>query len=205
MGEKIKVLVADDTLIAREGWKRILETEESIEVIGEAITAQEVLQKVRELRPNVLLMDLKWFDDESAGQTAIAQIKQEFPEIKAIAVTAYANLVAGARKAGAEAVLPKGFSKLELVELIRTIHGLKSFPPPTEESQTVDELSSREIEILTLMAEGLKDKEIAKRLSISMSTAKKHAASIISKLRVANRAQAVAIGFEKGLLKRHKR
>lgn len=198
----IRVLIADDTLIAREGWKRILETVEEIEVIGEVTTAQETPSKVRELQPDVLLMDLKWFDDESAGAAAIAQIERESPQTKVVAITAYPELIADARRAGAEAALSKGFSKSELVDVIRAVHELESFPVPTREVKVAEELSDREKEVLALISEGLTDKQIADRLIIAESTAKNHVANILSKLGAANRTQAVAIGFEGGILKR---
>lgn len=127
MEPRIRVLLADDTLIAREGWKKILETEEGIEVIGEAITAQEVPQKVRELQPDVLLMDLKWFEDESAGAAAIAKVNQVSHQTKVVAITVYPHLIADARKVGCEAALPKGFSKVELVGTIRAVSNLDGF------------------------------------------------------------------------------
>jgi two-component system NarL family response regulator len=197
-------MIADDTLVAREGCKTILETVDDIEFIGEAITAQETPKKVRELQPDVLLMDLKWFGDESAGAAAIVQIKRESPRTKVVAMTAYPSLIPAARRAGAEAALPKGFSKEELVDTIRAIHELESFPPPPPpvEVQTADELSNREKEVLVLLARGLTDKAIATELIIAESTAKNHVASILSKLDAANRTQAVAIGFQMGILKR---
>lgn len=197
----ITVLLADDTLIAREGWKKILMTEPDIVVMGEVIIAQETLHKVHDLRPDVLLMDLKWFDDENAGVSAIAQIKREAPATKVVAITAYTDLVPGARKAGAEAVLPKGFSKAELIDTIRAVHQLASFPLISELPQLAEPLSPREQEVLALMAKGMTDREIAGQLYISTSTAKNHGRSIMGKLGAINRAQAVALGFERGLLK----
>ena len=197
----ITVLLADDTLIAREGLKKILTMERDITVVGEVTIAQETLGKVRELRPDILLMDLKWFDDENAGASAIAQIKREMPATKVVAITAYTDLVPSARKAGAEAVLPKGFSKAELIETIRAVHQLASFPLVSEPPQLFEALSLREQEVLALMARGMTDKDIGQSLSISTSTAKNHVRSIMGKLGAINRAQAVAIGFERGLLK----
>jgi DNA-binding NarL/FixJ family response regulator len=202
---KIKVLLADDTLIAREGWKKILMTEPDIAVVGEIMIAQETLHKVRELQPDVLLMDLKWFDDENAGASAIAQIKHEAPATKVVAITAYTDLVPGARKAGAEAVLPKGFSKAELIETIRAVHELANFPLISEPLALAEPLSPREQEVLALMSRGMTDKEIGRQLSISNSTAKNHVRSVMGKLDALNRAQAVAIGFERGLLKENDR
>jgi DNA-binding NarL/FixJ family response regulator len=202
MPARIKILLADDTLIAREGWKKILETVDDIEVIGEATTAQETPIKVKELRPDILLTDLKWFEDETAGVAAIAQIRRESPQTKVVAITAYPHLIAGARRTGAEAALPKGFSKSELVATIRAVYKLESIPLRTPGVQICNGLSDRETEMLTLMAQGLTDKEIASRLTIAESTAKNHVANILRKLDAANRTQAVAIGFQKGILKR---
>ena len=201
MSLPIKVLLADDTLIAREGWKKILMTEPDIAVVGEVIIAQETLHKVIDLQPDVLLMDLKWFDDENAGASAIAQIKREAPGTKVVAITAYTDLVPGARRAGAEVVLPKGFSKAELIDAIRAVHQLASFPLVSEPPQLAEPLSAREQEVLALMARGMTDREIARQLYISTSTAKNHGRSVMGKLGALNRAQAVAIGFERGLLK----
>ena len=196
----IRVVIADDTLIAREGWKKILETVEAIEVIGEATTAHETPGMIRRLQPDVLLMDLKWLEDESAGISAIAQIKRESPLTKIVVITAYVNLIADARRAGAEAALPKGFSKSELVDTIRAVHELEDFPSPVTRSEAAGELSDREMEVLTLLAQGLTDKAIASDLHIAESTAKNHVASILNKLNAANRTEAVAIGFQKRML-----
>src|SRR6187397_3195582 len=118
MNNKIRVLIADDTLIAREGWKRILETTDDMEVVGEAKKAVETIRKVKELEPDVLIMDLKWFGDETAGWATIREIKQE-SGVKIIAVTAYENLIREARLAGADSALLKTFTRDELLEEIR--------------------------------------------------------------------------------------
>src|SRR5690242_4194017 len=113
--EKIKVLLADDTLIAREGLKMILATADDIVVIGEASSPHETIRKVLDLKPDVLLMDLKWFGDETAGWTAIREIKTAFPHAKIIAITAYENLIRDARVAGADAAYTKTFTREELL------------------------------------------------------------------------------------------
>src|SRR5262245_41359132 len=108
MVPNIRVLLADDTLIAREGWTKILETEEDIDVVGTAFTATDTLYKVDLLRPDVLLMDLNWFHDEHAGAETIARIKQQIPQTKIIAITVYPELIPQARHVGADTALPKG-------------------------------------------------------------------------------------------------
>ena len=201
MNTKIKVLVADDTLIAREGWKRILETTTDIEVVGEAKTAIETPRKVRELRPDVLLMDLKWFGDETAGWTAIREIKKEY-KVKVIAVTGYENLIKDARMAGADSALLKTFTREELLDQIRE---QASRPEDTSVSFNFlpvrEVITDRELQVLKLMGQGYRDKEIAKLLSIAPTTAKNHVKNILEKINAKNRTQAVSLAREMGLLK----
>jgi DNA-binding NarL/FixJ family response regulator len=201
MTTKIKVLLADDTLIAREGWKKILETASDIEVVGDAKTATETLRKVKELIPDVLLMDLKWFGDETAGWAAIRQIKQEF-KVKVIAVTAYESLIKDARLAGADSALLKTFTREELLSEIREqasqsseIHISLPLIPMR------NNITDRELQVLKLMGEGHSDKEIAKILGIAPTTAKNHVKSILEKINAKNRTQAVSLAREMGLLK----
>ncbi|HEX8217885.1 MAG TPA: response regulator transcription factor [Chloroflexia bacterium] len=202
MTKKVRVLLADDTLIAREGWKRILETAEDMEVIGEAVSAQEAPRLVSELRPDVVLMDLSWFDDDTAGAAAIAQIRESSPNVKIIALTVFRHLIPDARRAGAVAAIPKDFTREELIKMIRTVLGISDFEPLRETKHGASDLSARELEVLSLMAEGLEDKEIADRLSISTGTAKNHVRNIIAKLDANNRTQAVTVGFRRNILKR---
>lgn len=200
--KRTTALLADDTLIAREGWKKILETADDIEVIGEAVSAQETARKVLELEPDVLLMDLKWFGDPTAGWTAIKEIKRSHPHVKVIAITAYENLIAEARRAGADAALLKTFSREELVGLIRELASCEgSFPAAEPQHTLLDPLTPRECEVLVLLADGYTDKEIAKALTIAESTAKNHVSSILSKLDVKNRTQAAKLARESGLLR----
>jgi DNA-binding NarL/FixJ family response regulator len=126
----IRVLIADDTLIAREGWKKILETVTDIEVVGEVTLAEDTPRKLEELKPDVLLMDLKWFDDERIGIATIADAKQQTSKTKILAITVYPHLVDNARDAGADAILPKGFSRSELVDAIRAVHQAKNTSIP---------------------------------------------------------------------------
>ena len=202
MARKIRVVVADDTLIAREGWKRILELDAGLEVVGEIARAQEAGRIVRELEPDVVLMDLLWFGDETAGATAISQMKKERPSTKIVAISAYAPLIPPARTAGAEAFLPKGFSREELVGMIREVVRLGDFEPITPDHPVRDSISEREREVLIAMASGRTDRDIAKLLVISEATVKNHVRNIIAKLDATNRAHAVAIAYEMGVLKR---
>jgi DNA-binding NarL/FixJ family response regulator len=199
---KIKVLLADDTLIAREGWKRILETSEDISVVGEVTRAQEATRKVLELQPQVLLMDLKWFGDDTAAPVAIREIKKNYSEVKIIVITAYENLIRDARMAGADAALTKTFSRDDLLSLIRELaNRTNDFTVINESSQIIEELTSREIDVLSLIEKGYSDKDIASSLGIVTSTVKNHVRHILEKTNAKNRTQAVSIAREMGLFK----
>ncbi|HEX8217884.1 MAG TPA: response regulator transcription factor [Chloroflexia bacterium] len=131
MPNKIRVLLADDTLIAREGWRRILDTADDIEVVGEAVTAPEVPTLVDELKPHVVLMDMRWFEDNNAGADAMQQALRLYPKTKFVAVTVDPSLVAHAKSIGAAAALLKNFTREELVRTIRSVHVLDySDAPP---------------------------------------------------------------------------
>jgi DNA-binding NarL/FixJ family response regulator len=201
MNNKIRVLIADDTLIAREGWKRILETTADMEVVGEAKKAVETIRKVKELEPDVLIMDLKWFGDETAGWATIREIKQE-SGVKIIAVTAYENLIREARLAGADSALLKTFTRDELLEEIREQASRPENIYPLHSPVIIgDILTDRELQVLELIKEGRRDKEIATILGIAPTTAKNHVKKILEKLNAENRTQAVLVAHEKGLLK----
>jgi len=206
--EVITVLIADDTLIAREGLKSILEGVRGIQVIGEASSAQEAVQLTQERKPDVVLMDLLWHGDETAGAEATRQITRSVPETKVLLVTVYPQLIAKAREAGATAALEKGFSKDDLVNLIRHVHRTQQFTvarfgedvantiglPPQES------LTPREEQVLQLLVEGKAVREIALALGIAPSTVKNHVQSIYGKLQVSNRAEAVRKAMRAGIV-----
>ncbi len=207
--EVITVLIADDTLIAREGLKSILEGVRGIQIVGEASSAQEAVQLAQERRPNIVLMDLLWHGDETAGTEATRQISRSVPETKVLLVTVYPQLIAKAREAGATAALEKGFSKDDLINLIRHVHHTQQFTvarfgedvansiglPPQEA------LTPREEQVLQLLVEGMAVREIALELGIAPSTVKNHVQSIYGKLQVSNRAEAVRKAMRAGLVR----
>jgi DNA-binding NarL/FixJ family response regulator len=201
----ISIMIADDTDIAREGLTRILAAEEDMEIVGEGATIHETIRKVHELRPDVLILDLMWFDDERAGIEAIRRLTGEVPETKVVAITIYPHLIEKAREAGALAALTKEVPKRQLIEEIRSVYALSpsllpSSPTAAPFVASVEALTKRELEVLTLLAEGKTDREIANELSIAESTAKNHVSNILGKLNVPNRAGAVAAGYQLNLI-----
>lgn len=129
MNDSIGVMLADDTLIAREGWRSILDTGEQIEVIGDVRVIEDLVPKARQLRPDVILLDLKWDFDDRAGLQGILQLKRETPGVKLVAVSAHPGLLAEARQSGADGALSKSFSRDQLLDIIRAVMAQH---PPTD-------------------------------------------------------------------------
>lgn len=205
MARIINIMIADDTDIAREGLTRILAAEEDMEIVGEGATIHETIRKVHELQPDILILDLMWFDDERAGIEAIHRLTSEVPETKVVAITIYPHLIEKAREAGALAALTKEVPKRQLIEEIRSVYALSPSSLPSSQGATpfatpVEELTKRELEVLALLAEGKTDREIAYDLGIAESTAKNHVSNILGKLNVPNRAGAVATGYQLGII-----
>lgn len=121
MNEYIRVLLADDTLIARAGWRYVLNAESGLEVVGEALVTEAILPQAKQLGPHVVLLDLKWDNDNQAGLKVITSLKKELPEVKVIAVSAYEELLAQAKQRGADGALPKSFSSHQLFAAIRAV------------------------------------------------------------------------------------
>lgn len=201
MSEPITVLIADDHLVVRAGMKEVLRREPAIvRVIGEADSAQGAVQQALALRPQVLIMDLAWYKDRKAGIDAIQRIKQEAPQIRILAMTAYPELIEEARAAGADMAVEKD-SLTNRATLIKHISTTFRAPlPATSLELRLEELSEREREVLRLVAQGATDEQIANQLQIALPTAKKHVSSLLRKLSAANRSAAVAIAYETGLL-----
>lgn len=196
---KITVMLADDTEVARVGWRGMLGTADDIVVVGEAENPLQALRLAREAKPDVVLMDLKWAGDTTAGWTAISQLKSAHPEMRVIAITAYESLIPDARRAGADQAILKTFRGQELIDLIRELASSReAFPPAAARESPLDELSPREREVLALLVDGLADKEIAEALSIAPNTARNHVRNVLNKLGVNNRTKAVALAHEHG-------
>ncbi len=197
----IRIIIADDSNMNRIALKRIFETTSNIKVIGEVTNAQETLRVVQNNLPDILIMDLSWYSDESAGRMAIKEIKAAVPKIKILAITAYESLIADARKAGADASLTRVF---EIDQLIRMVEALfqrtDNFSEKQSDREIFDDLSPREKEVLNLLVDGYQDKEIAEKLIIAESTAKNHVKNILSKLNARNRVEAIKRARDLGIL-----
>jgi DNA-binding NarL/FixJ family response regulator len=206
----IRVLVVDDHPIVRQGLVGVLSDEADLEVVGEAGSGREAIGLVARLRPDVVLLDLEM--PELDGVEAIPQLKAAHPSVEILVFTAYDTdeRVLGAIRGGARGYLLKGASAEEIARGIRSVAGGGSVLEPRVASKLVAEvkaprragagLSEREREVLRLVADGLPTKQIALSLSISERTVKFHVNSIFHKLGAENRAQAVALAAQRGLL-----
>jgi len=201
----IRVLVVDDHPMLREGIASLLGSQSDMKLVAEASTGREALDQFRQHRPDLTLMDLQLPDMD--GIEAMTAICSEFPQARFIVLTTYRGdvQVLRALKAGARAYLLKGLLRKELLDTIRAVHaGQKRIPAEVAaelaEHAVEDSLTSREIDVLRLIAGGNANKLIADRLSITEDTVKGHVKNILSKLGASDRTHAVTIALKRGII-----
>lgn len=224
MAEKIQVLIADDHALMREGLRKILELESDIVVVGEAADGVAAVEKARELRPHVVLMDVNM--PGGGGLAATRAIRDTLPDVDVIVLTIHDDeeYVIELVNAGAKGYLLKDVDPSRLVEAIRRVRLGETFipsnlmarifqklnqrgttapraTPPSPARANTEALTERELEILQQIVEGRTNKEIARALYISEKTVKNHVSNILKKLDLSDRTQAAVYAIRHGLVR----
>jgi len=202
----IKVLIVDDHPVVRLGLRTMLESEDNISVRGMAGSGKEALEQVQRLQPDVVLMDLRM--PEMEGTEAIEELRRVQPGIRILVLTNYEDdeYVLRALQAGALGYLLKSTPQEEIVRAVEMVHENQRCVPPNIAQRLLEtiareELSQRELEVLTLVAKGLTNKEIASRLFISDKTSRNHVASVLGKLNAKDRTEAATTAIKRGLIR----
>lgn len=201
----ITVMTVDDHPLFREGIASVIEDEADMRLLAEATSGREAIQRYRELRPDVTLMDIQMPDMN--GIDATTAIRRDFPHARIVVLTTYEGDVLAQRaiKAGAVGYLLKSMLRKELLATVRNVHaGRRCIPPAVASGMAahwhVDALSKREVEVLQLVAGGQSNKRIGLLLAISEETVKVHMKSILAKLAASDRTHAVTLAIERGIL-----
>jgi NarL family two-component system response regulator LiaR len=213
MSDNIRVLVVDDHPVVRKGLIAMLDTEEGIQVVGEASNGADAVDQAVALQPQVVLMDLVM--PEMDGIEATRQIKQKAPDVNVLVLTSFStnDKVLPSLNAGAIGYLLKDSNPADLVKAIHQVaqgegslhpavtrQVLQQFRGPAEEEKQAEELTDREVEVLRMMAQGYSNQEIAKMLVLSPATVHTHVSRILTKLNVASRTQAALYALRKGIV-----
>ena len=205
----IRLLVADDHPVVRDGLRAMLATQPDMELAGEAATGTEAVERARALRPDVVLMDLQM--PELDGPAAIATLRQQAPEVRVLVLTTFGTDadITRAVDAGATGYLLKDAPREQLFGAIRAAARGESVLSPSVATRVLgrmrapaeEALSPRELEILGAVARGLSNKEIGRQLYVSEATVKTHLLRIFGKLGVDDRTAAVTVALERGIIR----
>jgi DNA-binding NarL/FixJ family response regulator len=216
-GERVRVLLVDDDDLMRAGLRSVLSSDETIEVVGEAGDGRVALSRIRDLRPDLVLMDIRM--PELDGISATREVLAAEPGVKVVVLTTFEqdDYIFEALSAGASGFLLKRTKPEELIAAIHTVAAGDSLlspsvtrrvidrmatqPSPVVSSRRLDDLTPREREVLELLARGLSNREIAEALFIEESTVKTHVKRILMKLGLRDRVQAVILAYEMGVIR----
>ncbi|MDL1879293.1 response regulator transcription factor [Cytophagia bacterium CHB2] len=211
--DQIRILVADDHPVVRDGLVAILSTQPDFEVVGEAGAGPEAVERALQTRPDVMLLDLEM--PGADGVEVLRQLQAAHLGVRVIVFTAFDTdeRILGAVQAGAQGYLLKGAPRQELFQAVRVVHAggsllqpviasklLRQVSQPSRSAAAANELTPRELEVLHLLALGRLNKEIAAQLVISERTVKFHVSSIMSKLGAGNRTEVVSLAAQQGLI-----
>jgi DNA-binding NarL/FixJ family response regulator len=212
----IRVLIADDQALVRTGFRVILNAEPDLEVVGEAADGRETIEAVRTQRPDVVLMDIRMPNLDGIEATRRLAAAAPAPRVLILTTFDLDQYVYEALRAGASGFLLKDASAEELLQAVRVVAAGEALlspsitrrliadyarrPPPNERPAALDELTPRELEVLRLIARGLSNRDIARKLVLGDATIKTHVARIFAKLDLHDRTQAVVLAYETGLV-----
>jgi DNA-binding NarL/FixJ family response regulator len=215
----IRLLLVDDQELVRTGFRLFLETQEDLEVVGEAGDGAEALERARELRPDVILMDIRMPQMDGVEATARLTSAGIEPPPRVLVLTTFDldEYVFGALRAGAAGFLLKDAPREQLLEAIRVVHDGEALLSPSITRRLIEDfatrtdplepptavlerLTPREREVLVLVARGLSNSEIAERLVVTEATVKSHFGSVLMKLALRDRVQTVVFAYEHGIV-----
>lgn len=206
MSHPIRILLADDHPSLRDGLASILQSQPDLTVVAEAGTGREAVEKAKSFLPDVMIVDLRMPDGD--GIQTIKELAASHPEIKTLVLTTYDNEedIFCALEAGARGYILKDTTRQEIIECVRQVHAGNRFLPPGIAARLADrmirpKLTPRELDVLRLVSRGRTNKEMAAAMFVSEETIKTHMKGLFQKLGVHDRAEAVGIALQRGLLR----
>lgn len=211
--KKTRIVLIDDENMVREAMATLLQDAGNIEVVGQADNGQEGMRVIQQTRPDVVILDMRLNGKDNAGLKYIPQIRKKFPDTQVLVLTAFpsAETMYQAIQAGATGFLPKSHNSRELIEGIQSLQGGEPVLPSSlayhlivsgsfRSNANTLQLTEQEIEILKLLGAGFSNAQIAKKMTISPNTVRKHVQSVFKKISVTSRLEAALYAWEKGIL-----